>query len=142
MSNQSPASLSDEELVQRYIDAGIRRHEVTKLFYEGIDYVEPFSALTKEIGAIFGELRSRNAEALLLPLLDHENPGVRLAAASQCLPLAPERAIAVLEAIKAMRNHVEEKNAWGTLYSWRNPVLREKVWAWNKPTSPPLSKPN
>jgi HEAT repeat protein len=133
-------NMTNEELVRRYIDAGVRKHEATKLYYEGEDYVTPCNALVEEIGRIFGELRSRNAEPLLLPLLDHENPGVRLAVASQCLPLAPARAVAVLEAIEAAHNHVEEMSAWDTLQAWRNPLFRENVWAWNKPVVSPTAK--
>src|ERR1700722_4902548 len=126
-------NLSNEELVERYIDVGMRRHETNKLFYRGLDYVKPYGILVQETGKIFDELQSRNAEALLLPLLDHENPGVRLCAATHCLPLAPERAIATLEAIKAMRNHVEQTRAGMTLYIWGTPALHEKVRIWNKP---------
>jgi len=128
-------NMTSEELVRRYIDVGMRKHEATKLYYEGEDYVTPCNALVEEIGEIFDILRSRNAETLLLPLLDHENPGVRLAVAAQCLPLAPARATTVLEAIEAAHNHVEEMSAWDTLQKWRNPIFRGKVWAWNKPNS-------
>jgi hypothetical protein len=137
MTRQSYAAMSNDDLVSRYIDAGIRQHEASKLYYDGgiDDYVKAWSAVSDEIIGIHKELRSRGSLSLLLPLLDHESPGVRLAVATQCLPLAPERAIAVLEAIVKMRNHVEQMEAGSALYCWRTPVLRNGVPAWAEPSS-------
>lgn len=53
------------------------------------------------LAAIYSELklRGREAQCALLPLLHHEDPGVRLWAASHALDFSPSEARPVLEAL-------------------------------------------
>ncbi len=113
--------MSVEQLAARFEDAGMRRFATHSMGNgrEAWD-VQLSNRITTEIGAVADELGSRNALSALLPLLDHANICVRNDAAACCLPIAPERAVAVLEAIAAGRQMAEHSNASWTLRQWRN----------------------
>jgi HEAT repeat protein len=112
--------MSTEQLVARFEDAGIR-HYATRFLG---DEFEPFDVklnnrIVGEMRDIVGELKSRDALAELLPLLDHSNITVRHDAASFCVPIAGERAIAALEAIEASRDTIESSRAGAELFFLR-----------------------
>ena len=112
--------MSTEQLVARFEDAGIRRYATRFLGGE----FEPFDVklsnrIVGEMREIVDELKSRDALAQLLPMLDHSNVSVRNDAASFCVPIARERAIAALEAIEASRDAIEKSRAGTTLYFLR-----------------------
>ena len=116
--------MSMEQLVARFEDAGIRRYATRFLGGES----EPFDVklsnrIVGEMREIVDELKSRDALAELLPMLDHPNIAVRNNAANFCVPIARERAIAVLEAIEASRDSIERSSAGTTLYFLR---MKEK----------------
>ena len=81
--------------------------------------VETSNTIMTELGAVRDELQSRDALSALLPLLDHKNIAVRNDAAACCLPVAPERAVPVLEAIIAGTDRIEQNNASWALRLWR-----------------------
>ncbi|MFZ1963220.1 MAG: DUF2019 domain-containing protein [Roseiarcus sp.] len=112
--------MSTEQLVSRFEDAGIR-HYATRFLG---DETEPFDVklsnrIVGEMREIVGELKSRDALAELLPLLDHSNITVRHDAASFCVAIARERAIAALEAIEASRDAIESSRAGTELFFLR-----------------------
>lgn len=67
------------------------------------------------------ELRSRGREAqmALLPLLDHENPGVRCSAATRALEFAPEHGERVLEELAVAQKGLVGLVAEYALEQWR-----------------------
>jgi HEAT repeat protein len=112
--------MSVEQLTARFEDAGMRRY-ATHLMGNGREAwdVETSNRIMTEIGAVADELKSRDALSALLPLLDHQNVSVRNNAAACCLPMAPERAVPVLEAIAAGTDRIEKRNASWALRLWR-----------------------
>jgi HEAT repeat protein len=112
--------MSVEQLTARFEDAGMRRFAT---HFMGGDReawdVETSNRIMTELGAVNDELESRDALSALLPLLEHKNIAVRNNAASCCLPMAPERAIPVLEAIAAGTDRIEKSNASYVLGRWR-----------------------
>ena len=112
--------MSTEQLVARFEDAGIRRYATRFLGGE----FEPFDVklsnrILGEMRGIVDELKSRDALAELLPLLDHSNIGVRNDAASFCVPVARGRAVAALEGIEASRDTIERSRAGTELFFLR-----------------------
>ncbi len=90
-------SLSNEDLVQRFVELAIQQdmallsgpqREINKLFWK--------------IEAIKDELKSRPGDqrTALLPLYDHKNKQVQVKAAKATLAIAPEAARAKLQAIR------------------------------------------
>jgi HEAT repeat protein len=112
--------MSTEQLAARFEDAGIR-HYATRFLggeFEPFD-VKLSNRIVGEMRDIVGELKSRDALPELLPLLDHSNITVRHDAASFCVPIARERAIAALEAIEASRDTIESSRAGTELFFLR-----------------------
>jgi Domain of unknown function (DUF2019) len=81
--------------------------------------VELRNRLLDEIWDIEKEIASRDALARLLPFLDHPYDSVRLWAADACLPVAPERALPVLEALAATSSDYTRDYARDILRRWR-----------------------
>ena len=78
------------------------------------------------IAKIYDELRVRGREALLslLPLLHHEDPGVRCSAAADTLEISPEQAERVLEDLAPTPNSLVAFNARMALKHWRKGAAR------------------
>jgi hypothetical protein len=76
------------------------------------------------IAAVYRELRSRgpDAQRLLLALLDHADPAVRVWAGAHALEFAPEQGEPVLEEL-AGHESVVGLNAETTLEVWRSDDL-------------------
>jgi hypothetical protein len=112
--------MSIQQLTERYEDAGIRSHGAQFMGGESEPWnVALSNATVGEMIDVRMELRSRNAEAALLPFLEHENITVRRVAARQCLSMAPEKAIPVLEAIEKEGSGLNQISAAGALFDWR-----------------------
>ncbi len=131
----TPKEMSVQQLAARFEDAGIRRY-ATHFMNNGQEAwdVETANRLMTEMGSIADELQSRDARAALLPLLDHANICVRNDAAACCLPIAPERAVPVLEAIKEGEDFIERGNAASTLDQWRKKNAPPSTAAGTTPT--------
>jgi hypothetical protein len=115
--------MSLDQLVARFEDAGIRRWATRFLADKsGGPEIENYNRITRESGTILRELKARDAVRALLPLLEHKNVAVRLLAATDCLPIAAERATAVLEAIAAGWDRDEAISARTVLDRWRRGV--------------------
>lgn len=120
--------MSTPQLVARFEDAGIRRYATRFLGGE----FEPFDVklsnrILGEMREIVDELKSRDALAGLLPLLDHPNASVRSDAASFSVPIARERSIAALEAVEASKDTIEKSSAGTTLYFLRKEENKGKT---------------
>jgi len=112
--------MSTDQLVARFEDAGIRKYATQFLGGQFEPYdVKLRNRIVDEIRGVADELRSRDALANILPLLDHANITVRNTAAIYCRNIAPDRALPVLEAISAGRDKTEAVSAWWALERWR-----------------------
>ena len=112
--------MSDEALLARFQDAGERL--AGRRF---IDWVrekrdmDTRNAILGELIAIKKEMKRRGMLARLAPFLDSAEPEIRLQAATGCLRVAPEKAVATLEALEAgPRGHVCAAAGWA-LDRWR-----------------------
>ena|SRR5579863_4583887 len=93
MSAEDLAALTDDELAQKFRALSLRQFECR---YD--DDQTMANRLYDEREKIAAILKSRGPEArrVLLPLLNHKNPQVRLDAAHQLLAIEPARARAAL----------------------------------------------
>jgi hypothetical protein len=121
--------MSDDELIARFEDAATR--EYGRRFINYIDEPGDMAILNRiivEIGSIGREAKARGLLERLVPLMGHRLITVRREAASACLGVAPERAEALLETIKAGRDMEERPTAWDTLDQWRSARLAGRDW--------------
>jgi Domain of unknown function (DUF2019) len=114
------ATASIDDIVAEYVEAAAKHHEATDA---GTSRVT--NRAHDRIASAYGELRRRgpDAQRSLLPLLDHENLGVRLWAAAHALEFAPaegERTLLELEPLPGFTGF----NAGMTLQVWRKGELR------------------
>jgi hypothetical protein len=112
--------MSDEALLARFEDAGERL-----VGCRFIDWVhekrdmDTRNAILGELIAIKMEMKRRGMLARLAPFLDSAEPEIRLQAATGCLRVAPEKAVATLEALEAgPRGEVCAAAGWA-LDRWR-----------------------
>lgn len=89
-----------DELLAKYIEIGIGQYNAIEAFDN-----RTFNRLYRHKKAIATELKSRlgDQRPILRPLLDHANLQVRINAANELLALAPDEALATLEAVRATR---------------------------------------
>ena len=109
-----------EELVQLYVDAA-QRHAHLNTPRD----VNSVNAAADQLAAIHREFRSRpndDGVALLLPLLRHKTPNVRLWAAAHLLDSSPNEAVPMLEELATTRGVSLEAST--TLAEWRAGRLR------------------
>jgi hypothetical protein len=112
---------SPEKLIDHYVRAA-ERHALG----DDVSNVAEANAAADEIAAIHQELRSRPDNVgvrLLLPLLEHSTPNVRLWAAAHTLHVSPNEAVSVLEALARTRGFIGISAAT-TLAEWRAGRLR------------------
>ncbi|NJO54781.1 MAG: DUF2019 domain-containing protein [Bacteroidales bacterium] len=90
------STLSTDELVERFAEIGLAQDEAI-WEYRSAEY----NHLYMKMEAVRDELRARSGDQrrLLVRLLDHVNPQVRLKAAISVLALEPVAARSVLEAL-------------------------------------------
>jgi len=98
MTREALSSLTVSDLVDLFIEKGLAEFGAT----EAMDTPRS-NNLIRDTNAIARELASRGPEATaaLLPLLDHENESIRMAAAAHCHAIVPERSRQVLADISA-----------------------------------------
>jgi hypothetical protein len=115
--------MATEQLAARYEDAGIRQYATRFMGGESEPWdVELCNQIIGEIVDIMNELRSRDEVAALLPFLDHANVTVRGTAAANCLSIAPERAVPVLQAIVTKGDQIDKDGASWALARWRKEI--------------------
>jgi hypothetical protein len=107
------------ELVTAYIEAAAAHGRASA---EG-DY-KTANPRANELIAIYHELRARGPEvqAALLPLLDSDDPHVRLSVAAHALEFAPNQGESVLEGLVSLPGMVG-LDAQMTLREWRRGAL-------------------
>ena len=123
--------MSDEALLARFQDAGERLTA-----FRFVDWVndkldmDRRNAVIGELTAIGVETKRRGMLARFVPFLDSPDPAIRHHAASACLRIAPEKAVATLEALEADGDPDTRAAAGWTLESLasgrvlRRPVVR------------------
>jgi hypothetical protein len=119
MSSARIFSREVEQLVRTYTGAASAQGLATE-----VGDAEAANEASGVLARSFRELRRLGLESALLPLLEHEDPGVRCWAAAHTLNLAPGPAEAVLEALAATPRTLVGFNARMTLDQWRRGLLR------------------
>lgn len=78
-----------------------------------MDDIAGYNKLYRKMEAIKAELSARPTDERrsLLPLIDDDNPQVRLKAAIACAAIAPERSRAALESLSSQTNLPQSLNA-------------------------------
>ena len=92
--------MGDDALLERFQDAGERLSACR--FIDALDNPKDFEArdhVVEELAAIRAEIERRGMLAKLEPFLDSKDPRIRFQAALGCLRIAPEKAVAALEAL-------------------------------------------
>jgi hypothetical protein len=92
--------MNDDALLARFQDAGERLTACS--FINTVENPKDFEArdhIVEELAAIRAEIERRGTLARLEPFLDSEDPRIRFQAALGCLRIAPEKAVATLEAL-------------------------------------------
>lgn len=113
-------ALSDDQLVARFEELG-DREEATQ-FLDCIGDAKDMDIRNAIVGQTLDAMRALKARGLLerlLPLLDSDKVAVRYEAALACMRIAPEKAIAVLEAIVASQDPDYVGGAGSALDRWR-----------------------
>lgn len=110
-----------KELIERYVRAAAAHGRAT----EAADAAQA-NAAADEIARCWVALRLRTDDwfRVFAALLDHDDPSVRLWAASHVIHREPERAIAVLESL-SRRSGLLGFSAEQTLAVWRRGELNE-----------------
>lgn len=115
--------LSDDEIVQRFIQYAIEQENMRlELRSRNV------ARLYHKIAALVAELRSREGDHrhVLLPLLKHANPQVRLRAAKNLLAVAPDEALAALKELADPQLYIQALDAGMTLWNLETGVFVPK----------------
>ncbi len=112
--------MSIEQLLARFENAGLRRY-VVQYLSSGEDFpgMKKINRLIAEMREVVEELQQCGALAALLPLLDDPNLIVRYVAAVNCLPIAPAKALPVIEEMADGIDPVQRLIAREVLKEWR-----------------------
>ncbi len=93
------AEMTVDALLDRFVDATTRLYATRFLDCIGeMSDMDIRNRIVTEKGDILRELKARGALERLLPLFDHPNLTVRTQAATACLAIDTQRALAILEA--------------------------------------------
>ena len=114
MKNVDYTGMTNEELIKIFVESSAAQHEAAlfdpKTYNLHADLIRPAG---RELWH-----RGPATYAILIPLLDHPNVGVRLNAAIGCLRIAPKKAVSVLEALAAQNGAAESHHADRVLGRW------------------------
>jgi len=114
------AEMGDDELLARFEDAAERQTACRFLDWTHDEQdMATRNAIIEDLARILGEMKRRGALAKLLPFLNSTTPIARFRAAQGCLRIAPERAVATLEAIAATGSLDDRIAAANSLDRWR-----------------------
>jgi hypothetical protein len=112
-----------EQLIEGFKDACVRLYGTTRFLSDeeggGMD-MAAYNHVTGDSHAIAKELAARGRLDSLVALFDDPLITTRQRAAYYCLPIATDRAIAVLEAISATNTWPEDSAAHWALWGFRN----------------------
>jgi hypothetical protein len=112
--------MPDDALVARFEDAATREYATRFLDCdEDQNDIDTRNRILGEVWDIMRELKARGLLGRLLPLLDSANVTVRREAATACLRVAEEKAVAVLEDIGANEGVDDKYTARDALIHWR-----------------------
>lgn len=109
------------QVVDHFVDASERCYGATRFLTDAEGGGPSMKAHNKVSGDIYAaakELNRRGELRALVPLLKHPLITVRQRAASYCLPVVTERALATLETVAAAHTFPEFLNASRTLDYW------------------------
>lgn len=112
--------MSDDALVARFEDAATR--EYATRFLESVQDLQDMTERNRIVGELWDimrELKARDALGRLLPLLASPNMTVRREAATACLRVEEQKAVAVLEEVAAKGKLDDKIPAQDALDGWR-----------------------
>jgi hypothetical protein len=122
--------LTIDQLIAAFKDACTRLYATTRFLSDeeggGMDMIA-YNHVAGDSYAIAKELAARGKLDALVSLLDDPLITTRQRAATYCLPVATDRALATLEAIKATQTWPEMLFASGTVNEFRNGTYRAVV---------------
>lgn len=121
MSRNKPPTSTVSELVDQYVAISLAQFDAIRN-----DDSAKFNHLVDGLIAVEDELRKRASDerAALLSLYAHDNPQVRLNAATATLTVAPAQARAVLEKIRASQEQPQALDAGMTLWNLERGVFK------------------
>jgi hypothetical protein len=114
--------MSVAQLLERFVDACERCYGSTRFLTDeqgGGANRKAYNKVAGEPYAVAEELNARGELSALVPLLDHPHVTVRQKAARYCLPIATDKATAVLQAINTKNASQESFEAYWTLSEWQ-----------------------
>jgi HEAT repeat protein len=112
--------MTDDALVARFEDAATREFATRFLDCdEDQDDIDTRNRILGEVWDVMRELKARGLLGRLLPLLDSPNVTVRREAATACLRVAEEKAVAVLEDTGVNGGANDKYAAREALANWR-----------------------
>lgn len=124
--------MTDDQLVERFEDACMRRDGARFLHdpddENGGPDIETKNRIVTEIAKIVGEIKARDALPRLIPFMDSAVGSVRYNAAAYCLPVATERALAVLKRFDADKSDEHHMDAWTILGKWERGTYGTAKW--------------
>lgn len=119
------SKLTTDDLVEEFIERAIDHWNAAKqLDEEGKPDVKNYNRTAKILADLRREFIARGALKSLLPLVEHEHLGVRMAAASYCVPLAPERMLALFEEWHKSSDQQTRVEAGSSLRYWREELAK------------------
>ena len=119
-----------DALLERFVDLAARLHATQFLDCVGDPGdLDVKNQIVGEEGDPLRELKARGALERLVPLFDHGDASVRAQAALACLPLATEKATAILDDATKSRDVLEMAGAKRALDLWRQgkPVVQRSA---------------
>jgi hypothetical protein len=121
MTSKKRAKGTLTELVDQYVAISLAQFDAIR-----DDNSTKFNSLIDGLKAIEDELRGREADerAVLKSLYTHDNPQVRLNAATATLAVDPRQARAVLEQIRATQEQPQALDAGMTLWNLDRGVFK------------------
>ncbi len=114
-----------DDLVEEFIERAIDHWNAAKQFdEEGKPDVKNDNRTAKVLIDLRREFIARGALKSLLPLVEHEHLGVKMAAASYCMPLAPGRMLALFEEWHKSSDQQTRVEAGSSLRYWREELAK------------------
>lgn len=121
-----------DQLVERFEDACMRRYGASFLHdpddENGGPDIETKNRLVTEIAKVVAEIKARDALPRLIPFMESAVGSVRYNAAAYCLPIATERALAVLKQFDEDKADEHHMDAWTVLGKWERGTYGTAKW--------------
>ena len=104
--------MTTPQLVEHYVSLLLQQYSVRHhIDAEGRPDVRPWNRLADRVEEVHREIKCRGHQGVdaILPLIHHENPKVRYAAAVHCLRQRPDQVLPILEEMARTVDSIETK---------------------------------